>query len=108
MILEPSQESQPAELSRAQILVRRTIRAGWGCVLLSAMFLYLSKAVESGQGGLGDALWATFLMAARMCGISSFAIGGVAIYNERWTQGVLMMLLSVLLPVIAFVVHGTI
>ena len=93
---------------RVEVLVRRTIRAGWVCVVLSALFLYLSKAVEPGQEGSSEVLWAVYLMMARMCGIASFAIGGIAIYNHRWTEGVMMLLLSVVLPVIAFFVHGTI
>lgn len=105
---EPSEESRPAEPSRAQVLVKRTILVGWVCVVLSALFLYLSKVVDSDAGGFGNVMWSMFLMAARTCGISSFAIGGVALYNNRWTEGVLMLLLSVVLPVIAFVVHGTI
>ncbi|MGE3164609.1 MAG: hypothetical protein AB7O52_06875 [Planctomycetota bacterium] len=107
MSTESSDDSSPATAHRHQTLVRRIVVTGWACVLLSAVFLYLSKAVDSNTHS-GDLLWSIFMMAARMCGIASFAIGGVAIYNDRWIDGVSMMLFSVVLPVIAFVVYGTI
>ena len=84
------------------------MHAGWACVVLSAVFLYLSKVAGPDQPNPNDVVWAVSLMMARLCGMSSFAIGAVAIYNHRWTQGVLMMLSSVVLPGIAFLVHGTI
>ena len=114
MSLERPDEPRPAEVPESPVpsvdterLVRRTVIAGRWCVVCSALFLYLSKAVDS-ETALGNSMWAILLMAARMCGLGSFAIGGVAIYNGRWTEGVLLMLLSFILPVIAFVVHGTI
>lgn len=103
---DPGPEPQPNAPSRTHILVQRTILVGRICVLLSGVFLYLSKLADTGHSG--NFGWAMLLMAARTCGIASFAIGGVAIYNGRWTEGVLMMLLSVVLPVVAFVAFGTI
>lgn len=105
---ETSHDSSSSELSPSQVLVRRIILVGRACVFLSALFLYLSHVVDSDVGGWQYHLWAIFLMIARMCGLASFAIGGVAIYNRRWTEGVLLMLLSVTLPVIAFLMYGTI
>ena len=88
-------------------LIRKVLRAGWGCVALSVVFLYLSHPIGSGGGQENLLLWATWLMFARLFGIASFAIGCVAIYNQRWTQGIAMLLLSVVLPVISFLLHGT-
>ena len=49
--------------------------------MLSALFLYLSGTVDTRDGGSGLLLWSTYLMVARLCGMSSFAIGGIAIYD---------------------------
>lgn len=108
MVLDPSDEPRVVEIGVAQRLVQRVVLTGWACILFSALFLWLSSVVDSGRDGAGSILWASLLMVARLCGLASFAIGGVAIYNRRWTAGVLLMLLSVALPVVAFVVHGTI
>lgn len=87
--------------------VRTVLRSGWVCVGLSAVFLYLSHPIGSGGGQENLLLWATWLMFARLFGIASFAIGCVAIYNHRWTQGIALLLLSVVLPVVSFFLHGT-
>ena len=108
MNLEPTHESGSADLPDLSRWVRRAIWAGWICVVLSALFLALSKVVSSDTGSAEHILWAIFLMVARMCGIASFAIGLVAIYNRRWTSGVLMLLCAVWLPVMAFIFFGTI
>ena len=106
MTAASSDNPQPST-QKTSLFVRRVIWAGWTCVVLSALLLYLSKAVDA-ESDAGNFLWAMLLMAARACGLASFAIGGVAIYNGRWNQGVLLMLLAIVLPVIAFLVHGTI
>lgn len=108
MSTEPSTADREESRSRGRIFARRVIWAGWVCVVLAAVFLYISKVVEPEQGESGYALWATYLMLARLCGLSSFAIGGIAIFNHRWVEGIAMLLLSFGLPVIAFVLHGTI
>ncbi len=105
---EPLEQATEADSERIARLVRRTLYAGWLCVALSALFLYVSGTVDVERGRSSDFLWATSLMLARLFGMGSFAIGGVAIYNHRWTEGVLIMLSSVVLPLIAFVLHGTI
>lgn len=88
--------------------VDRVIRAGWVCVALSAIFLWLSGPMTRSTDGTDAVLWALYLMAARMFGICSFAIGGVAIYNQRWGMGIALFLVSVLLPFLAYTMHGTI
>ena len=103
----PPADSAPAELTRSQVLVKRMIFLGWSCLFLSAVFLYLSKQVGVEEDS-ANIPWALLLMSARLCGLTSFAIGGLAIYNGKWTTGVLMLLFSVVLPVVAFVVHGAI
>jgi cation transport regulator ChaC len=88
-------------------LLRKVFAAGWGCVALSAVFLYLSHPIGAGGSQENLLLWATWLMFARLFGIGSFAVGCVAIYNQRWNQGIALLLLSVVLPVISFLLHGT-
>jgi len=90
------------------LLVRRAIRAGWVCVALSALFLYLSGPTARAPAQDYGVLWATYLMLARLFGIGSFAIGTLAVFNQRWFVGISLLLLSVVLPVIAYRVHGTI
>lgn len=87
--------------------IRKALRAGWASVFLSAVFLYLSHPIGSGGSQENLLLWATWLMAARLFGIASFAIGCVAIYNQRWTQGIVLLLLSVVLPVVSILLHGS-
>lgn len=101
------QSTGESTVSRQQALVGRVIVAGWLLVALSAVFLYLSRPAPAGQPPRDVLWWAVALMAARLCGIGSFAIGCVAVYNQRWTHGVALLLLSVVLPAIAFHLHGT-
>ena len=92
----------------ADVLLRRTIAAGWFCVAASIVFLWLSRPTAHGAPRQDIVMWATWLMLARLAGIGSFAIGCVAIYNRRWNHGMAMLLLSVALPFLAFHWHGTI
>lgn len=92
---------------RGRILVRRLVWAGWVCIALSALFLYLSGPISSPQGAGGEVLWAIWLMLARLFGIGAFAIGGIAIFNHRWTEGILLCLLAVSLPFVSLSMHGT-
>ena len=100
-----SRPADPERQARHDRVVRRTLNGAWVCVALSAIFLWLSKV---GEAGGGDVLWAMSLMLARLFGMTSFALGGVALYNHKWNEGIALLLISVVLPVIAFVVHGTI
>jgi hypothetical protein len=92
---------------RIEVLVRRLIWCGWGCAALSALFLWLSGPFSSAGDEGGVVVWAFYLMAARLAGIGAFAIGGVAIYNHRWTEGILLCLIAVLLPILSLYMHGT-
>lgn len=89
-------------------VVRRAIWGGWACVALSALFLYLSGPTASAPAEDYGVLWAMYLMLARLFGIGSFAIGTLAVFNQRWLVGITLLLLSVVLPVIAYRLHGTI
>ena len=97
----------PAPVDREQRFVRRIIAAGWGCIAMSALFLFLSNPVPGTTEGGSDVLWALYLMLARFFGIASFAIGGVAIFKQRWTMGIVICLISVILPFLAYGMHGT-
>ena len=113
---EPPPTLDPDELSaeeirrvrRAHPLVNRAIWADWGCVVLSAIFLWLSGPMTQSSDSGHAVMWAVYLMLARFFGICSFAIGGLAIFNHRWWVGVTLFLLSVLLPFLAYTMHGTI
>ena len=107
---DPPLTQQPldaSEAGRIAALVHRVIVAGWVSVGLSAVFLYLSRPSPAGEPPRDVLWWAVTLMAARLCGIGGFAVGCVAIYNKRWTHGIILLLLSVVLPAIAVHVHGT-
>lgn len=97
----------PVDAPSLDLAVRRALLAGWACVALSAVFLWLSGPV-TGSAGSDGVLWAVYLMLARLFGIGSFAIGALAIFNHRWLTGILLLLLSVVLPVVAYTMHGTI
>ena len=94
--------SQPQE---AHPIVTRVIRIGWVCVLLSALFLYFSGSIPADGDDLMQ--WAMLLMVARLFGLASFVIGAVAIYNHRLGEGISLFGISVALPVLSFLVHGT-
>jgi hypothetical protein len=93
---------------RAQALVRRLIWAGRVSIALSALCLYLSGPIAAPGDGHAGVMWAVYLMLARLFGIGAFAIGGVAIFNHRWTEGILLCLIAVSLPFLSLYMHGTI
>ena len=100
-------EGAPGHRSgRGKIFVRKLIWGGWACLALSALFLYLSGPISSAQGN--EVKWAVYLMLARLFGMFAFAIGGVAIFNHRWTEGILLCLIAVVLPFFSLHMHGTI
>lgn len=83
----------------------RAIIVGWVCALLSTFFLFLS--IESFTGAESSNWSAIALMTARLFGIVSFFVGAFAVFNKRWTSGVLLFLLSIGLPLVAFHFHGS-
>ncbi len=83
----------------------RAIIVGWVCALLSTFFLFLS--IRFFAGAESSNWWAIAMMTARLFGVVSFFIGAVAIFNKRWTSGVLLFLLSIGLPIVAFHFHGS-
>ena len=93
---------------RWPIVLRRLLLAGWACLLLSALCLYFSAPLAPGNSRGGEVAWAPIFMLARLAGTVAFAIGGVAIFNRRWLEGIAMCLLAVVLPFVSFFVHGTI
>ena len=103
----PQEPVDASETGRIATLIHRLIAAGWASAGLSAVFLYLSRPSPVGEPARDVLWWAVTLMAARLCGIGAFAVGCVAIYNKRWAHGIILLLLSVVLPAIALHVHGT-
>lgn len=95
------------ESAESRRLFERAIRIGWLCVAASAVFLYLSRPGEFADAHGQEIRRAIYLMAARLSGIGSFAIGSLAIYNRRWTTGLILLILSMALPFVAFHWHGT-
>ncbi|MCB0345207.1 MAG: hypothetical protein KDD66_08810 [Bdellovibrionales bacterium] len=96
---EPKNSSQ-------QDFVRKLIYLGWVCLACSSFSLYQSvDLVISEEAGseVGIVLW---MMLARLSGICGFAIGAVAIFNDRWTPGVLLIVGSVSLPFASLCYHG--
>ena len=97
-----------AESGRAETFVRRVVLAGWICLAISAACLALVGFTDPASRGSGMMVRVCLWMMARMFGLATFAIGCIAIYNHRWTTGVFLLLLAVILPVLAFLAHGTI
>ena len=102
----PDEGAAGRHAGRGEILVRKLIWGGWACLGLSALFLYLSGPISSAQGG--EVMWVFYLMLARLFGMFAFATGGVAIFNHRWTEGILLCLIAVVLPFLSLYMHGTI
>lgn len=82
-------------------LERKAILTGWSSVLLSAILLYLSVINDLSVG-------AYYLVLARIFGISGFVCGAVSIFHHRWTHGSLLLILSLGLPFVAILFHGTV
>ena len=89
-------------------LVSLGIVAGWCCLLGSSVLLFLStrELFDPSAGGTSN-LSIILLTAARLCGIGGFVAGLYAIFNQRWTAGVLLLLCSIALPFVSLFAHGT-
>ncbi|MCB9030010.1 MAG: hypothetical protein H6619_03085 [Deltaproteobacteria bacterium] len=82
------------------------IKAGFACLCISSICLYLSTHTNSDTPyNTISALW---MMTARLAGIAAFFIGAIAIFNQRWTAGVILFVGSVILPIASLFVHGMI
>lgn len=92
--------------ARWPVLLQRLLFVGWGCLALSALCLYLSEPPAPGSAD-GEWGWAVLMMTARLAGTVGFAVGGVAIFNRRWFEGISMCLIAVILPLVSFFTHGT-
>jgi hypothetical protein len=46
------------------------------------------------------------MMLARVCGLVALGTGGIAIYNHRWVQGILLLGGSVGMPMVSFLWYG--
>ena len=99
--MSASQEEKPTEDFTLDEFLGRLFLAGWGCAVLSAVFLALSFAAGA---NMWMAIWLTI---ARIFGIGGFVIGLIAIFNRRWTVGCLLLLISVGLPFASLIYHGT-
>jgi hypothetical protein len=100
----PSQEMQPG----VGMPIKLVISAGYLFLFLSGVFLYLSTAdLLSEDSGSQTAVFVKLTL-SRLFGISGFLIGVVAIFNQKWTAGSLLLIGSLALPFLALLVHGTI
>lgn len=88
--------------------VRRILVIGWISIVLSAICLFAGDWVATTKPDTTPLAWGLLLMGARVFGLTSFTIGAVAVFNHRWTQGILLLLLAVGLPIAAFLMFGTI
>ncbi len=88
--------------------VRRILVIGWTSIFLSAVCLLAGDWVATTKPDTTPLVWGLLLMGARLFGLTSFTIGVVAVFNHRWTQGILLLLLAVGLPIAAFLTFGTI
>lgn len=105
---EEAIEESPEERLAREKRVGWIIIGGWLLLALSGVFLYLStEALLADQEG-SQMKTLTYLTISRLAGIGSFVIGVVAIFNQRWTPGGLLLIGSVILPFVALFVHGTI
>lgn len=102
-----SVEQHNVEQSDCARMISMLIRYGWVCVAASALFLTCSIFTVEPDGGIGMGM-AVCLTLARICGIGGFVIGLIAIFNRRWNQGTPLILLSIGLPFVSFIFHGTI
>lgn len=83
--------------------IKTILIGGWVCLALSSSFFYISTR---GYGGTTSAMG--WLMVSRLAGIGAFLAGGIAIFNQRWTNGTLLFIGSIVLPFLSLFVHGTI
>ncbi len=87
--------------------VRWIIAGGWLSLVLSAVFLSVSTDyILSAESDEMSTL--IYLSAARIFGIGGFLAGVVAIFNQRWTTGAILLIGSVVLPFVSLFVHGSI
>jgi hypothetical protein len=100
-------EEERGASAEIQALLDSAMRVGWLLLACSMVLLYLSSGVISKEGG-ESVVPAFFLMGSRTCGIGSFLIGALAIFNRRWTTGLGLLFLSIALPLVAFHLHGTV
>jgi hypothetical protein len=84
-------------------LVAKLILLGWVCLFLSSVCLFLSSKAWHSQSLL---LSGCCMMVARVCGLIALGAGGLAIYNHRWLQGVLLLGGSVGMPMVSFLYYG--
>lgn len=90
-----------------QRLVRRALGVAWSLLFLSSLSLLISIYTFDG-GRYGDWLSPILLMVSRGCGIATFLIGALGIFNGLWGQGTALFIGSILLPLIAYHVFGTV
>ena len=81
---------------------------GWVCLVCSSGLLYATTtAIKTSPSETGTSM-ILLMTFARLCGMAGFVIGLVAIMNQRWTAGALLLAASIGLPLISLLLHGTI
>lgn len=83
------------------------VGVGVFCLLLSSLTLYFSVRHFFSETTEVQNVSITYMLFARLCGITAFCIGVYCIFNQRWTAGALLLLGSIVLPFISLFVHGT-
>ena len=85
----------------------RLLAVGWAALFVSAADLAVSSRYVDSSTPRGQLLFALFLMAARIAGITGFAMGVVGLFHKRWTQGSLLLIFSLALPFLSILAYGT-
>ncbi|MCB0334400.1 MAG: hypothetical protein KDD55_12920 [Bdellovibrionales bacterium] len=85
--------------------LKKVIIAGYICLAISSLCLYLSIHGFGGDGPsrTASALW---MMTARTAGMGAFFIGALSLFNQRWIHGIVLFLGSVVLPMLSLYVRG--
>ena len=80
--------------------LKRIILIGYGTLIGSGLFLYLSADSEF------TSATAITMVLSRALGIVSFFIGALAIFNRHWNSGGVLFVGSIILPVVSLYFQG--
>lgn len=89
-----------------QETLKKIIIAGYICLLISSICLYLSMRDFGDPGSSARTMSALWMMGARCAGLASFFIGALSLFNQRWVHGTLFFSGSVGLPILSLYLRG--